>query len=96
MKKLIIALVMCMAVPLYSQTIELFEVNKPIRCSEIEKLINHLAQAYGEKPSWVGKEANTGTYISLFKNEFTGTWTMIQYDARTGCVLGAGELGTPI
>ena len=43
-----------------------------------------------------GKEANTGTYISLFKNEFTGSWTMIQYDTRTGCVLGAGELGTPI
>ena len=96
MKKLIIALFVCMAVPLYSQTIELFELSKPMRCSAVEKLMSHLAEAYGEKVAWIGKEGNTGTYIALYKNEITGTWTMIQYDTRTGCVLGAGELGTPI
>ena len=96
MKKIIIALFMCMAIPLYSQTIDLFELNKPMRCTEVQKLINHLAEAYGEKITWVGKEGNTGTYIALYKNDSTGTWTMIQYDTRTGCVLGAGELGTPI
>jgi hypothetical protein len=51
---------------------------------------------YGEKIVWVGKDVNNGTYVSLYKNETTGTWTMIQYDNRTGCVLSAGELGTPI
>ena len=53
-------------------------------------------EAYGEKVVWVGKDRNNGTYVSLYKNEATGTWTMIQYDTRTGCVLSAGELGTPI
>ena len=96
MKKIIIALFMCMAIPLYSQTIELFELSRAMRCAEVQKLINHLADAYGEKVVWVGKERNTGTHIALYRNDSTGTWTMIQYDTRTGCVLGAGELGTPI
>lgn len=98
MKKIIIALFVCMAIPLclYSQTIEIFELTRTMRCSPIEKLMGHLADQYGEKLVWVGKETITGTYISIFKNDLTGSWTIIQYDSRTGCVLGAGETGTPI
>ena len=96
MKKIIIALFMCMTATSYSQTIELFELTRSMRCSEVQKLIDHLAEAYGEKVTWVGKEANTGTHIALYRNEKTGSWTMIQYDGRTGCILGAGESGTPI
>lgn len=96
MKKTIIALFLYMAIPSYSQTIDLFELGKTMACAEVQKLINHLAQAYGEKAVWVGKDRNNETYIALYKNEATGTWTMIQYDTRTGCVLSAGELGTPI
>ena len=96
MKKLILALFMCMSTTAFSQQIEIFELTRTMRCSPIEKLMAFLVSEYGEKPAWVGKETITGTYISIFKNEITGTWTMIQYDTRTGCVLGAGELGTPI
>lgn len=95
MKKILATLLLCVAVSSYSQPSEIFELQKPIRCSAVEVLMNYLAQNYGERMVWIGKETNSGTYIALYKNETTGTWTMIQYDIKTGCVLGAGELGSP-
>ena len=96
MKKTIIALFMCISTTVSAQTIQLFELTRSMRCAAVETLIAHLMEAYGEKVVWIGKDRNNGTYVSLYKNEATGTWTMIQYDTRTGCVLSAGELGTPI
>ena len=96
MKKTIIALLLCISTTVSAQTIQLFELTRSMRCAAVDTLIAHLMEAYGEKVVWVGKDRNNGTYVSLYKNESTGTWTMIQYDSRTGCVLSAGELGTPI
>jgi len=96
MNKIIIALFLCISTTVSAQTIQLFELTRQMSCAPVEALIAHLMQAYGEKVVWVGKDRNNATYVSLYKNEATGTWTMIQYDSRTGCVLGAGELGTPI
>ena len=96
MNKIIIALFLCISTTVSAQTIQLFELTRQMRCAPVEALISHLMVEYGEKVVWVGKDRNNGTYVSLYKNESTGTWTMIQYDNRTGCVLSAGELGTPI
>ena len=96
MKKTIIALLLCISTTVSAQTIQLFELTRQMKCAAVDTLIAHLMEAYGEKVVWVGKDRNNGTYVSLYKNEATGTWTMIQYDTRTGCVLSAGELGTPI
>ena len=96
MKKTIIALFLCISTTVSAQTLQLFELTRQMRCAPVEALIAHLMAEYGEKVVWVGKDRNNGTYVSLYKNEATGTWTMIQYDSRTGCVLGSGELGTPI
>ena len=96
MKKTIIALLLCISTTVSAQTIQLFELTRQMKCAAVDTLIAHLMEAYGEKVVWVGKDRNNGTYVSLYKNESTGTWTMIQYDSRTGCVLSAGELGTPI
>jgi hypothetical protein len=96
MKKTIIALFLCISTTVSAQTIQLFELTRQMKCAPVEALIAHLMESYGEKVVWVGKDRNNATYVSLYKNEATGTWTMIQYDSRTGCVLSAGELGTPI
>ena len=96
MKKTIIALFLCISTSVFSQSTDFFELTKAMKCTATDKLMSHLASEFGEKLTWAGKETRTGTYLSLFKNELTGTWTMIQYDGRTGCILGAGESGTPI
>jgi len=96
MKKIFITFFLCISTTLSAQTIKLFELTRQMSCAPVETLISHLMEAYGEKVVWVGKDRNNATYVSLYKNESTGTWTLIQYDSRTGCVLNAGELGTPI
>jgi len=95
MKKTIIALFLCISTTASAQTIQPFELTRQMKCAPVEALITHLMEVYGEKVVWLGRDRNNGTYVSLYKNEATGTWTMIQYDNRTGCVLSVGELGIP-
>jgi hypothetical protein len=95
MRKLIILLAL-----LYSNTIfaqeKIFQLNKPMNCSSAQALMEYLFKEHGEVPVWVGKESTTGSYISIVMNKEKGTWTVIQYDVATGCVLGSGESGSPI
>jgi len=38
----------------------------------------------------VAKDAKTSSFISIVMNKEKGTWTVIQYDSATACVLAAG------
>ena len=101
MKTTIIALMLCITIPSYVHADHdtpqgAFELSKTMKCSTIENLIDYLATNYNERVSWVGKDIATSTHIAIYRNEKSGSWTMIQYDSKVGCVLGAGELGTPI
>ena len=51
---------------------------------------------FGETMSWVGKDENNSSFLSIYKNKDTGTWSLIQYDSKVGCFLGSGSQGTPI
>jgi len=96
MRKLLLCLALVVSPMLNAQPTRLFELTRTMRCSDVQELINDLTENYGEKMIWTGKDTSTATYISIYKNEKTGSWTLIQYDSKVGCVLGAGELGTPI
>ena len=43
---------------------------------------------YQEFPIWMGTGENSR--FSLFANEKTKSWTLIQYDEKIACVLGVG------
>jgi hypothetical protein len=73
---------------------EVIELNKPMKCGDAEFVIRHFAQEYGELPLWVGKEKQSSSYITLLVNKDKKTWTMVQYDSKLACVLGAGEGGS--
>jgi hypothetical protein len=96
MKKIIFALAMCIFTPSFSQQqqIEIFELKKGMKCSAVQDLFDFVSTQFNEKMMWVGKDAS-GSYISLYKNEQTGSWTLIQFDSKIGCVLGVGETGSP-
>ena len=83
-----------MVTPVFAQ--QQIEMVKTMKCSNPEHVFNVFEKDYGEKPTWVGKDKSTNSYITILKNKETGTWTIIQYDAVVACVLGAGEQGTPI
>jgi hypothetical protein len=69
---------------------EIIDLQKQLKCSKAESVMNYFRDNFQEMPLWVGK-TNTGTHITLLVNKETRSWTMIEYDASIACVLGAGD-----
>ena len=69
---------------------EIVDLTKPIKCSEAQNVMNYFSNTHKETPVWVGKTVH-GTHITLLANKETRSWTMVEYDSKLACVLGAGE-----
>ena len=71
-------------------------VQKPVECADTAVLLQGLAGInYKERPIWWGIEPGaTLSKYSLFVNEQTKTWTLIQFDEKIACVLSTGENST--
>ena len=78
-----------------AQTISL---QKTIGCLSTEVLLLGLSGSdYKEKPIWMGIESDPAmSKYSLFVNDDTKTWTLIQFDNTIACVLGTGGFSTYI
>ena len=65
-------------------------INKPIVCEETRIVLSALLSSeYEEIPIWMGTGPNSR--YSLFANEKTKSWTLIQYDEKIACILGVGD-----
>jgi hypothetical protein len=74
---------------------EIVVVPKPVECTEVTKLLPAIvASDYKETPVWFGSEPDTGSNYTLFANPTTKTWTLIQFDHKVACILGAGITST--
>jgi len=73
-------------------------VQKSLTCAGTAEVVSALIGSdYREKPIWLGVETNTPpSRYSLFVNEQTKTWTLIQFDDTVACVLGTGEASTDL
>ena len=69
---------------------EIIDLQKPLKCSDAQIVMNYFVDTHKETPVWVGKSVHN-THITLLVNKETRSWTMIEYDTRLACVLGAGE-----
>lgn len=83
-----IAFLFCFTTSASAQNI--VDLTKPMKCSEVETIMGYFSDKHNEKPVWVGKTVHN-THITLLMNKGTRSWTMVEYDSRLGCVLGAGE-----
>ena len=74
------------------------KVQKPVECADTATLLRGLSGSeYKEKPIWLGIDpSSTVSKYSLFVNEETKSWTLIQFDEKIACVLGTGEGSTQI
>ena len=87
MKKLLLLLVIssaCHAEP--------FQSTKTVMCDSLPTLLRNL-EPFKEKVIWSGAPegpGNIGSTISLMEHPTNGSWTLIQYDSKYGCVLGVG------
>jgi hypothetical protein len=65
-------------------------VEKPVLCEKTEVVINGLLDSdYKEQPIWIGVDEKSR--YSIFANEKTGSWTLIQFNEKIACILGVGE-----
>ena len=73
-------------------------VQKPVECVNTETLFRGLISSdYKEKPIWLGIQSDAPLpKYSLFVNEQTKSWTLIQFDEKIACVLGTGENSTQV
>jgi len=69
---------------------EIIDLQKPLKCSDAQSVMNYFVDIHKETPVWVGKSVHD-THITLLINSTTGSWTMIEYGNKIACVLGAGE-----
>jgi hypothetical protein len=73
-------------------------IQKPVNCTDTKILLQGLTSSdYKETPLWlgIGDKAEASKY-SVFVNQQTKTWTIIQFNDKIGCVLGTGTNSTQI
>lgn len=74
---------------------ELVTVEKPVVCDDAQILLKYFAQSdWNEKPFWIGNDS-TSRY-TLLVNDKTKTWTLLQFNKETACIIGTGENHRPI
>jgi hypothetical protein len=65
---------------------------KEVYCDKTNNLITILQDNdYQETPIWFGKGDGNAPNYSLLVNQKTKSWTIIQFNNNTACVLGSGE-----
>ena len=89
MPKLVMAFLFCLTSSIANAQ-EIIDLTKPMKCSDAQSVMNYFVDIHKETPVWVGKSVHN-TPVTLLMNTETRSWTLIAYDARIACVLGAGE-----
>lgn len=88
MRKIAMAFLFCLISPIANAQ-EIIELTKQMKCSDAQHVMNYFKNNHKESPVWVGKTVHN-THITLLANKETLSWTMIEYDGKIACVLGAG------
>lgn len=67
-------------------------IQKPVTCVDTKTLLQGLVGSdYKETPVWIGFESGAEVpKYSVFVNQQTKTWTIIQFNDTIACVLGTG------
>jgi hypothetical protein len=89
MYRTVMAFLFCLLSPIANAQ-EVIDLTKSMKCSDAQNVINYFADKHKELPVWVGKTVYN-THIALLANKETRSWTMVEYDSKLACVLGAGD-----
>lgn len=87
MKSLVLGLAF---LPLFASAQEPVIIEKPVVCNNIEIILTNLLGKYREEPVWIGYKIKEKIQFGLFLSD-SGSWTLIQYNDKTACIIGAGE-----
>lgn len=70
---------------------EPFQSQKPLLCATVDEVFSALQEKYEEKPVMISNDVKSDTQYALMMNYKKDTWTMVQYNNETACILGAGN-----
>lgn len=89
LKKFGVAFLFCLTSTIaYAQV---FQSSKQVICDNTKAVMDFLAENFEEKPVWIAKDQNDETRYSLFVNQKTGSWTLLQFTPTVACFLGMGD-----
>jgi hypothetical protein len=86
--KIILALAVAVLINLSCRA-ESFITKKPVICTNIETIIERLTNKFEELPFWSG--VGLENKFVLMVNNKTGTWTMLEFNNDTACIIGEGK-----
>lgn len=70
---------------------QMFTTEKTMVCDSAQKIMKALlADNFKEMPIWIGKSDQDDSKYSIFSNEKTKTWTILQFNDKIACILGTG------
>lgn len=67
------------------------KIDKPVVCDKTDTVFAVLKEKFQETPVWGGNNSQGKTNYALMLNPETKTWTLIQFNTDTACVLGTGN-----
>ena len=71
------------------------EKYKPVKCFPLDDFYKLMENKFGEKPAFIlNNTLDINTTISLLFNKQDGTWTLVEHDKTTVCILGMGKMPT--
>ena len=72
-----------------------FVIEKPVLCSTPRTVIEALSGSdFQEDPIWTGNN-DEDRYV-LMVNKKTKTWTIVQFNSNTACIVGSGTNHKPV
>jgi hypothetical protein len=89
MYRTVMAFLFCLLSPIANAQ-QIIDLTKTMKCSDAQIVMNYFADTHKETPVWVGRTVHN-THIALLANKETRSWTMVEYDSKLACVLGAGD-----
>lgn len=87
MRKLAVVLLLSLIGTANAQT----KINRELVCDSTDEIFKFIFERHQEQPVWIGIADKTMTMLA--QNPKSGSWTLIQFNDKLACILGAGRSG---
>jgi hypothetical protein len=69
-------------------------MQKTVSCTSREKAVSYLKEEHNESVIMSAVNMNNGAFIEWWENDNIGSWTLIEHNNITACILASGIKGT--
>ena len=66
-------------------------IEKTVVCDKTATVFAALEEKFQEMPVWGGNNSRSNANYALMLNPETKTWTLVQFNTETACILGMGN-----